>query len=79
MNRVLRRITGILADFLLYVGLLLAGLVAFASFLDQPATTRVFHGLVAAAAVLLWTLPISGLLRLLLSFDERLQRLEERR
>jgi hypothetical protein len=80
MNRFLKGFLRLMAGMALLIGPLLALLMlaagAFGGFGDHSWATQAGLGVGMALYLLFWSLLIGGVLRLLLSIDDRLERLE---
>ncbi|MDO1559379.1 hypothetical protein Q0812_08050 [Brevundimonas sp. 2R-24] len=79
MSRLLKTFLGGVAHLCLIGGPLLGVVAIAAAFLPTPDSARVTVGLMTGVYVTFLGLLIGGVLRLLLSIDDRLERLEQNR
>ncbi len=79
MNKPLKAFLKAMATLVLWGGPLLAILAGFGTFLPRPEMATALMALTLATYVTVCSLLIGGVLRLLLSIDDRLERLEGNR
>ncbi|WP_298160821.1 hypothetical protein [Brevundimonas sp.] len=76
MNKALKAFLKAIATLVLWVGPFIAILGGLGTFLPRQETATALMGLTLAAYVTVCSLVVGGVLRLLLSIDDRLERLE---